>query len=428
MSDTDRQLLIRGGDVVDSAGRRRADVLVSGANVIAVGESLDAAAGVYELDATGCVVGAGLVDLFADFGGPGNEELETTETAARAAALGGYTTVLVATSPSSPIDSLAALAEREAVETDICSVRYSAAITMGHRGERLAPMGELARAGVCVFSDGGRGVVDTDLLRHAFEYGSAYEAVFSVHPEDPTFGRHGVMHEGSWSSRLGLPGRTATAELVGVQRLLALCELTGARLHVHRPTTAPVAALLAGAADIGLPVTTSVAPHHLVFTDADCGTYDTNRRFDPPLRPEIDVEGLRGAVESCAIDAVVSDHTPRTSQSKELPFDQAPTGSVGLETTLAVLLSRVGLSVETVFEVLSRRPAEIAGLSDYGAIEPGSIADLCVVDPTAEWTVRSCDLASRSTNTAFEGQELAGRVRHTVHSGNAVVIDGKGQW
>ncbi|MDG2111750.1 MAG: amidohydrolase family protein, partial [Actinomycetota bacterium] len=334
----------------------------------------------------------------------------------------------VGTDPSSPIDSLAALGEWSAVAQPWCTLLYSGAITDGHRGERLAPIGELAAAGVRVFSDGGSGVADSDLLRHAFDYGRAFDAVFAVHPEDPSLGRGGAMHEGLWSGRLGVAGRPAAAELIGVQRLLALCELTGARLLVHRISTAAGAALLAGAAEVGLPVTSSVTPQHLTFADSDCSGYDTNRRFNPPLRPESDVEALRAAAESGAIDVVVSDHVPRVAQAKELPFDQAPTGSVGLETTLGVLLGEVGLPVVQVFELLSRRPSEILGLPVGDTLEPGAPADLCIVDPTAQWTVGGAELASRSKNTAFEGRRLTGRVRHTVRTGQPVVIDGKGQW
>jgi len=423
-----RSLLIRGGEVLRPAGATRADVLVADGQVAEVGPDLPAAGDAVVLDAAGAVVAAGLVDLLPSFGGPGQEERETSLTAGRAAALGGVTTALVASEPSAPIDSVAALRERQAQASADVRELYAGAITMGHDGARLAALGELAAEGVTTFSDGGRPIGDLDLLRHALEYGAALDATFVLHPELPDLGRGGVMHEGPWSGRLGLKGRPAAAEVLGVQRLLALSELTGARVHVHRVSTVDSAALVTAGAAAGLPVSCDVTPHHLVFTDADCETYDTTRRFDPPLRPATDVEGLVGAVASGAIPVVCSDHGPQTPQAKELPFDEAPPGAVGLQTTLAVLLGLAGLELPAALSALSWAPGRLLGDAEAGEIAAGRAADLVVIEAGTRWTIGESDLVSRSRNTAFGGREVAGAVRHTVVGGRAVVVDGKGQW
>ncbi len=423
-----RSCLISGGEVLTPAGRTRADVLVTDGIVAEVAEGLTPGDDVVVLDASDAVVTAGLVDLLPRLGGPGQEERETSVTAGRAAALGGVTTVLVASEPAAPIDSVAALRERQSLTSADVHEIYCGAITVGHGPDRLAPLGELAAEGVTAFSDGGCPVENLDLLRNALEYGSVLGATFFLHPEVPDLGRGGSMHEGSWSGRLGLKGRPAIAEILGVQRLLALCELTGARIHVHRVSTAAAAALVVGAAEAGLPVSCGVTPHHLVFTDADCRSYDTMRRFDPPLRPAADRDALAEAVASGAITTVCSDHSPHTAQSKELPFDQAPAGAVGIQTALGVVLGDVGLDPEVALSVLAWGPGRLLGDAAAGEISPGRPADLAVIEPEARWTVREGDLASRSRNSAFSGRELTGVVRHTVVGGRAVVVDGKGQW
>jgi dihydroorotase len=428
MSEQARVLLIAGGDIVEPTGSRRADVLVVDGAIAAVGENLEAPTGADVLDASGCLVGPGLVDVLTGVGGPGLEEAETIETAARAAAVGGYTTLVANSDPASPLDSVAALEERRHLAVGPCRVLFAASLTVDHRGERLAPIGELAAAGVTVFTDGGSPVADTDLLRHALEYGAALGVSFALHPEDPSLGRRGVVHEGPWAGRLGLPGRPALAETLGTRRLVGLAALTGARILVHRVTTAEALAVIGDARAVSLPVTASVCPHHLVLTDADCAGYDTSRRLDPPLRPLADVEGLRAGLHGGAVGLVASDHRPHTPQAKELPFDQTPAGAVGLETALAVILGELDQAPERLFEVLCRTPAGLAGLEEHGRIEAGAPADLCVVDPGARWTVQGSGFESRSTNTAFEARQVRGRVRHTVCGGTAVVIDGEGQW
>ena len=418
-------MVLRGGTVVDATGSRRADVAVRGPWVAAVGENLD---GAPVLDATGCVVAPGLVDLHTHLREPGREEAETVETGSRAAALGGYTAVVAMPNTEPPIDSAAVA--RQVLDlgaTAPCDVRVAGAITVGRLGTQLAPMAEMAALGVRLFTDDGDGVQDARLMRRALEYASALGITLAQHCEDAALSTGGHMHEGEWSSRLGIPGIPAEAEELMVMRDIALCRLTGAPLHLLHLSTARSVALVAEAKGAGLPVTCEVTPHHLTLTDADVASYDTAFKVNPPLRTAADVEALRAAVAAGTVDAVATDHAPHSQEVKEAPFDEAPPGMVGLETSLALVLSELRLPVDKVLALLSWQPARIAGLAGQhgGPVAEGMPANLCVVDPAAAWVVEPELLASRSRNTPFAGRKLTGRVRHTLLRGEPVVVDGE---
>jgi len=433
---SERQLVIRGGTVVDATGARRADVAVRGSWVAAVGESLE---GATVLDASGCLVAPGLVDLHTHLREPGREEAETVETGSRAAALGGYTAVVAMPNTEPPIDSAAVA--RQVLDlgaTALCDVRVAGAITVGRLWSQLAPMAEMAALGVRLFTDDGDGVQDARLMRRALEYGSALGITLAQHCEDAALSAGGHMHEGEWSSRLGIPGIPAEAEEVMVMRDIALCRLTGAPLHFLHLSTARSVALVAEAKASGLPVTAEVAPHHLTLTDADVASYDTAFKVNPPLRTAGDVEALKAALAAGTVDAIATDHAPHSQEVKEAPFDEAPPGMVGLETALAVALTELTAgggdggagrspSVEVVLALLSWQPARIAGLAGQhgGPVAEGMPANLCVVDPAAAWVVEPDRLASRSRNTPYAGRKLTGRVRHTLLRGEPVVVDGE---
>jgi dihydroorotase len=422
-----KSIVIRGGRVVDATGERRADVVVEGGQVAAVGEGLSADV---ELDAGGCLVAPGLVDLHTHLRQPGREEAETVETGARAAALGGFTCVLAMPNTEPAIDS--AGVAREVLELGrgaCCEVRTSAAITVGRAGEALAPMAELAELGVRFFTDDGTGVQDTRLMRRAMEYARGLGVTLAQHCEDAALAGGGHMHEGAWSSRLGIPGQPHEAEELMVMRDIALARLTGAGVHFQHLSTRRSVTLVAAAKAEGVAVTCEATPHHFTLTDERCASYDPVFKVNPPLRTDDDVAAVKAGLADGTIDCIATDHAPHAPETKEQPFDQAPPGMLGLETALALALSQLDRPPAEVLALMSWRPAAILGADDAhgGPIVAGRPANLCVVDPAAEWTVDPTQLASRSRNTPYAGMRLRGRVRHTLLRGEPVVVDAEAQ-
>jgi dihydroorotase len=418
-------LVIRGATVVDQQGIRRADVAIEDGRIVGVGTELD---GGEALDAGGCVIAPGLVDLHAHLRQPGQEEAETVETGSRAAALGGYTAVIAMPNTTPAIDSAAMVHEvLDLGRGALCDVRVAGAITIGREGEKLAPLAEMASLGVQLFTDDGRGVQDARLMRRALEYASDLDVVLAQHCEDEAIAQGGVMHEGEWSSRLGLPGQPAEAEELMVRRDLALARLTGARIHFQHLSTARSVELVRAARADGIAVTAEATTHHFTLTHASCAGYDPVFKVHPPLRTAADVDGVRAGLADGALDAIATDHAPHAPHLKELPFDQAPPGMLGLETALALALTELDLPIDRVLALLSWQPAAIAALSDVhgGLIEPGRPANLCVIDPAHEWVVEPAALASRARNTPYAGRRLRGKVRYTLLGGELVVRDGE---
>ncbi len=438
---TDRTaIVVRGGTVVDALGERRADLALADGVITAVGETLEVPLGAMVLDAGGCIVSPGLVDLHTHLRQPGAEEAETIESGGRAAALGGYTAVMAMPNTDPPLDSAAVVTEVLALGAAApCRVAVAGAITVGRAGDRLAPMGELAQLGVRLFTDDGAGVQDGALMRRALEYGHGLGVTLAQHCEDGPLAAGGHMHEGEWSSRLGVPGVPAAAEEAMVARDLALVRLTGAPMHFLHLSTAGSVALVAAARAEGLPVTCEVTPHHLSLTDSCLADYDPVFKVNPPLRGPADVEALRRACAVGSVDAVATDHAPHPPEAKEATLDEAPPGMLGLQTAWPVTLAALtrgepaSCSRSDVLRLLSWAPARIAGLSvdqggdQGGPLTEGSPANLCVLDPDATWTVDPRALASRSRNSPWSGVTLTGAVRHTVYRGEAVVVAGEAQ-
>jgi dihydroorotase len=421
-------LVLKGAEVVDEHGRRRADVAIDDDGLIAaVGDDLSADR---VIDCGGCLVSPGLVDLHTHLREPGREEAETIETGSRAAALGGYTAVVAMPNTEPTIDSAAVV--REVLELGakaLCDVRPAAAITVGRAGEQLVPMAELAALGVRLFTDDGSGVQDSRLMRRALEYASALGVTLAQHCEDAGLSHGGHMHEGEWSSRLGIPGIPAEAEELMVARDIALGRLTGAPVHFLHLSTAGSVELVRQAKAKGLRVTAEAAPHHFTLTHAEVASYDPVFKVNPPLRGDDDVAAVKAGLADGTIDAIATDHAPHPQEAKESPFDEAPCGMLGLETALSLALTETGLAPERVLALLSWQPARIAGLeADHGGpIAEGRPANLCVLDPTATWTVDPSRLASRSRNTPYAGRAMTGRVRHTFLRGEPIVLDGEAQ-
>ncbi|HEV2993946.1 MAG TPA: dihydroorotase [Acidimicrobiia bacterium] len=424
-------LVLRDGRVLDATGERTADVRVEDGVITAVGPGLD---GDRVLDAAGAVVAPGLVDLHTHLREPCHEEAETIETGARAAALGGFTAVVAMPNTEPPLDDPAVVASVLAAGAkSLCDVHAAGCITKARAGTELAPMGELHALGVRLFTDDGACVESAAMMRRALEYAHSLPgAVVAQHAEDPSLCAGGHMHEGEWSSRLGITGRPAVAESSIVARDCLLVELTGTPLHVLHVSTAAALDVLRDAKRRGLPVTAEVAPHHFTLTDAACASFDPAFKVHPPLRSADDVAALQRGLADGTIDAIATDHAPHAVETKEHSFEDAPPGMLGLETALALTITELVepgvLSLADALALLSWRPAAIAGLTDHGGpVAPGRPAHLVVIDPDATWTVEPSRLASRARNTPYAGRTLTGRVRHTVLRGDPVVVDGEAQ-
>ncbi len=420
------EIAIRGGTVVGRNGSRRADVLVGGdGEVIAVGEDLR---GSTEIDAGGCIVTPGFVDLHTHLREPGKEEAETIETGSRAAVAGGYTCVLAMPNTTPAIDNASIVRDiQELGRRALCDVEVSAAITVGRQGEQLSPMAELAELGVRWFTDDGDGVQDDHLMRRAMEYSVPLGVVLAQHCENSALSAGGVMHEGAVSSRLGLPGQPAEAEELMVMRDIALARLTGARVHMMHVSTAGAVAMIRAARAGGIAVTAEVTPHHLSLTDELCAGYDAVFKVHPPLRTASDVDACRVGLADGTLDCIATDHAPHTPETKDLPFDEAPPGMIGLETAFAVANTELDLPLETLLDRMSWTPAALLGRPDHGTVEAGQPGDLTVIDPDATWTVDAGACVSRSRNTPFAGRELRGMVRHTICGGELVFRGGEVQ-
>ncbi|WCO65159.1 dihydroorotase [Iamia majanohamensis] len=421
-------LVLKGGRVLDATGERTADVVVVDGRIAAVGADLDADR---TLDAGGCVVAPGLVDLHAHLRQPGREEAETVESGSRCAALGGFTAVVAMPNTTPAIDSAAVVREvQDLGRTALCAVHPSGAITVDRAGEVLAPMGEMADLGVRLFTDDGTGVQDDLLMRRAMEYavGLPHDVVLAQHCENGRLAAGGHMHEGEWSSRLGIAGQPHAAEEAMVARDIALARLTGARIHMQHMSTAGSVAMIAEARASGLAVSAEATPHHMLLTHAECASFDPVFKVNPPLRTAADVDAVRAGVVAGTLDVIATDHAPHTQDTKDEPFDQAPPGMLGLEFALGVALAVLDLPLAEVLARMSWRPAAVVGLEDQGGpVEAGRPANLCVIDPAASWTVEPGATASRSRNIPYVGRTLTGRVRHTISAGEPVVVDGAAQ-
>jgi dihydroorotase len=424
-------LLLRGARVVDPASGTdtSADVVVVDETIEAVGQDVGAS-GAQVIDCAGLVVAPAFVDLHAHLREPGREDAETVETGARAAALGGYTAICAMPNTDPVADTAAVILEVRNLsdKAGLVDVHPAAAITRGLEGERLVEIGELAELGVRLFTDDGNCVQSAQVMRMALEYARAFDVVISQHAQDETLTEGWQMHEGYYSSLLGLRGAPAEAEAIIVARDLLLAGRTGGRLHVTHLSAALSVDLLRTAGDRGLRVTADVTPHHLTLCDEDLQSYDTNLRVNPPLRSFDDRAALREALLEGAIDAVATDHAPHAEEDKEVEFDQARPGTTGLETALGAVLTAVGPDAElsTVVERMSTRPARILGLDDHGGpISPGRPANLVVFDPDAEWLVGERPFASKGRNSAFRGRTLRGLVVHTLLGGEFTVRDGE---
>jgi dihydroorotase len=430
-------IIIRQGLVVGVDASAVADVLIVDGRIAEVAATIDAPSDAHEVDARDCWVGPGFVDLHTHLREPGREAAETIESGARAGALGGYCALVAMPNTEPALDNVALVSyvlDRGA-RTPL-DIAVAGAITKERRGESLAPMAEMAALGVRLFTDDGVGVQDPSVMRRALTYAKPLGIRLAQHCEDEALAAGGTMNEGALSGRLGLVGRPALAEELMVARDVELVRLTGSPLHFLHLSTARSLAIVLQARAEGLPVSFEVAPHHFSLDESACANYDPVFKVHPPLRGAGDVEGLRDALRDGVVDAVATDHAPHAPELKDLAFDEAPAGMLGLEHAASLTFEVLGPDdPATFFQVLSRGPARIAQLrrdddrprhSAHGAaMSAGDDANVTVFDPLSHWVVDRQDLASRSMNTPYDGRAMTGRVRATIAQGRLVVDQGR---
>jgi dihydroorotase len=428
--------VIRGGTVVHANETRREDVLVRDGVISEVAESIAVPAGASEIDASDAWVGPGFVDLHTHLREPGREGAETIDSGARAAAIGGYSAVVAMPNTEPAIDNVvAATYVLHQGERAVIDVAVAGAITVARAGKDLAAIGELAAIGVRLFTDDGTGVQDAALMRRALTYAAPLGVRLAQHCEDESLAGSGVMNEGALSSRLGLVGRHALAEELMVMRDIELVRLTNCPLHFLHLSTARSLALVSQARAEGLPVSCEVAPHHFTLDESYCESFDATFKVHPPLRTSSDVSALREALRDGRVDAVATDHAPHEAQLKDLPFDEAPPGMLGLEHCASLTLEALGDAPNAVrlFQLLSRRPAAIAQLRAQdrpvqhshhgGEIAVGERANLVVFDPHVPRTVNREELQSRSFNSPYHGRVVRGATRALIARGALVVAE-----
>lgn len=401
---------------------------------VAPAGSLEAAEDERVIRADGLIAMTGLVDLHTHLREPGFEQSETVLSGTRAAASGGFTTVF-AMANTMPVQDTAGVVEQVQALGDIAgyaTVRPIGAVTEDLAGERLSEIGAMAqsRAQVRVFSDDGKCVHDSQLMRRALEYVKTFDGVIAQHAQDPLLTEGAQMNEGALSSELGLKGWPAVAEESIIARDCLLAEHTGSRLHICHLSTAGSVEVVRWAKSRGIEVTAEVTPHHLLLTEDLARSYNPVYKVNPPLRSDNDVRALRAAVADGVIDIIATDHAPHPVESKECEWDTAAFGMVGLESALAVaitsLINEGHISWAKLESLLSQKPAEIGGLHHHPtAIAEGQTADLTLVDPTGESEFQTDRLHGRSTNSPFLGQTFTGRVLYTVRHGYLTCDDGQ---
>jgi len=417
--------------VIDPASRRNAigDLFVRD-GVIVPSLPMAARRRAKKIDARGWVACPGLVDIHVHFREPGQTHKETIATGTRAAAAGGFTTVVCMPNTTPPADNVGTIQFiKDAVERDaVVKVYPTGAITIGLKGQALAPIGSLKRAGVVAITDDGDCVQSNELMRRALEYAKMFDLTVMDHCQDHSMTHDAVMNEGVVSTRLGLRGWPNAAEDLIVSRNVILSGCTGAHIHLQHISSKESVAIVRRAKARGLRITAEGSPHHFSLTEEALVGYDTNFKMNPPLRTEADRKAIVAGLRDGTLDCIATDHAPHTDHEKDCEFDYAPNGIIGLETALAVSLEVLGgrgkFSLVQIVDLLTRRPARVLGLP-AGTLAAGAPADICLFDPQETWRYDAKAGFSRSSNSPWHGQTLTGRVKTTIVDGRVVYAGGK---
>ena len=423
------RLLIRGGRVIDPARNidGQLDILVDNGRIARQGKGLSTQ-GAQVLDAAGLMAAPGLVDLHVHLREPGFEDKETVATGCAAAARGGVTTLVAMpnTRPATDCPDIVRLVREKAASTGV-NVLPAGAVTVGQKGEQLTDFAALKAAGVPALTDDGMPIQNTALLRRAMVEAKRLNLPLLDHCEDRDMVRNYAVNEGAVSRKLGLPGRPAIAEELQIMRDVMLAEETGAHVHICHISTARGVDIVRQAKARGVRVTCETCPQYFTLTEDEVIRQGAMARVNPPLRTQADVEGIRAGLIDGTIDAIVTDHAPHTAEEKAKPLPDAPSGMVGLETSLALSLTGLYhtglLSLGRMLALMSPSPAALLGLPK-GTLAAGQDADLVLFDPDQEWAVDREQFASKGRNTPFHGRTVRGRVKYTISRGNIIYQEG----
>ena len=420
-------LLIRNGHLLDSTGNldgtgwvHIADGTISGAGP---GEPPAGITPDETIDAGGLYVSPGFIDLHVHLREPGQESKETIESGSRAAVAGGFTSIVCMPNTAPPIDhaSLVKFIYLEANRVGLVNVFPTGTVSKGREGKELADIGELVAAGVVAITDDGSPVMDSSLMRCALEYAKMFDIPVMDHCEDLALNNAGVMNESFYSTKLGLRGAPSAAEDVMIARNIILAEFTGGRVHIQHLSTAGGVRMIRDAKARGLKVTCEVTPHHLALTEAALCEYDTNYKMNPPLRGEEDRAALIEGLADGTIDAIATDHAPHTITDKDVEFDFAPCGIIGLESALAVIYTTLvqpgHLTALRMIEALTAVPARIIGKEHKGVLKEGMDADITIWDGTTEYLLDKNQFKSKARNCPFHGWNVNGRAMYTIVNG-----------
>ncbi len=421
--------LIRGGRVIDPANQRDSvgDLMVVDGVIAAYPPPKERDSKIEEIDGSGLIIAPGLIDMHVHLREPGFAHKETISSGARAAAAGGFTTIVCMpnTAPAADNPSTIAWIKGRAAETACVNILATGAISKDLEGQELAPIGSLAQAGVVAITDDGHCVQSHELMRRALEYARMFDLPILDHCQDYTLVGNGLVNEGYWSTLLGLPGWPAAGEEAIVMRNILLAELCDHHIHCQHISAAGSVRLLREARGRGIKISGEVCPHHIALTDEAIQGFDTNYKMNPPLRSQADVEALLAGIADGTLSILASDHAPHADFEKEVEFDAAPFGIIGLETELGLFLDLLvhkhqTIDVARLVQMYTVEPAKLLKLK-AGTLSVGAKADITLIDPSLEWTVRATDFQSTSRNTPFDGWPLKGRAVRTI-------VDGKTVW
>ena len=419
-------LLIKDGRVIDPANKLDGimDVLIEKGKIIRLGKGLKPQ-GHKLIEARGLVVMPGLIDMHTHLREPGREDEETILSGSEAAAKGGFSSICVMpnTSPVVDKEGIVEFILSRSRRAGLVNVYPIGAVTVGQNGAQLAEIGELKKAGVVALSDDGNPIRSSYIMRRALEYSRMFDLPIISHCEDSDLSTGGVMNEGYFSTLLGLKGIPSLAEESMVSRDISLAELTGGRLHIAHVSCAGSVRLIRQAKKKRIMVSAETTPHYFSLTDEQLRTFDTNYKMNPPLRTSKDIEAIKKGLADGTIDVIASDHAPHSEEEKDLEFDNAPFGIIGLETSLGLtlqeLVKKKVLTISQLVEKMSVNPARVLGLNK-GRLNPGCDADITIVDLEKEWMVRKEDFRSKSKNSPFIGRKLKGMAVVSILRGKIV--------